>query len=687
MKAIASRHGRMSSFAIAALLVPAIAGAADTAPQQPTQDFLAANLDTSVDPGVDFFQYANGGWLKKHPIPASESSWGIGNEVDEQLYMSLRKISEGAALAKAATGSDTQKIGDFWATAMDTAKADQLGVHPLDAQLKRIDGVRDWRGAQDVAFALMPIGVHPFFRVRVGQDEKNSDAMAIHLYQGGLGLPERDFYFNPEKGVAHIREEYVAHLARTLQLLGRDPAQAKSDAAAVMAFETDLAKASRKLEDLRDPPKNYHKMAPGEVTAKLTPTIAWGERFAAWNQHPQYVIVGQPEFYAAVDRLLRTTRVSVLRDYLRLHLVDEYAETLGKTFDDEQFSFYGKVLSGQKEPRELYKRVLDNENSAIGMVLGRIFVKEYFPEAAKQRYNDMVEAIRVAYKDRIDRLDWMSSETKAKAQKKLAAITKKVGYPDKWKDYSALVVGRDSYCQNMMNAAHWRFDDALSKLGKPVDRTEWGMTPQTYNAYYNPSNNEIVLPAAIFTIPGIVDAQADDAVVYGYAAASTIGHEITHGFDDEGRQFDPAGNLADWWTAEDAKKFNAHAEGMIKEFDAYEPLPGLHINGKAALGENIADYGGILLGMDAFKKTEQYQKGEKIGGLTPMQRYFLGYALGWMTQQREELLRSRLLSDVHAPAKWRVLGPMSNIPEFYEAFGVKQGQPMWRPEDQRVHIW
>jgi putative endopeptidase len=686
MTAFAPRPSRLASFILVALLAPAIAAGAGSA-NPPAQDFLAANLDTSVDPGVDFFQYANGGWLKKHPIPASESSWGIGNEVDEQLYTNLRKISEAAALAKAAAGSDQQKIGDFWMTAMDTAKADQLGVHPLDTQLQRIDAVNNAHDALDVAFALKPLGVDAFFGVGIYQDEKDSNAMAFHLSQDGLGLPERDFYFNTEKGVAHIREEYVAHLARTLQLLGRDPAKSKTDAAAVMAFETELAKVSRKLEDLRDPPKNYNKMSPADVTAKYTPSIVWADRFAAWNQHPDYVIVGQPEFFAAVDKLIKDTPVPVLRDYLRLHLVDTYAHTLGKTYDDEQFSFYGKVLRGQKEQRERWKRVLDTENSAMGMVLGRIFVKEYFPEAAKKRYNDLVEAIRVSYHDRIEKLDWMSPETKAKAQAKLAAVTKKVGYPDKWKDYSALVVGSDSYCQNMMNAARWRFDDRLSKLGKPVDRTEWGMTPQTYNAYYNPSNNEIVLPAAAFTIPGVTDDQVDDAVVYGYAAASTIGHEITHGFDDEGRQFDAAGNLTDWWTADDAQKFKAHADLMVKEFDAYEPLPGLHINGKAALGENIADYGGILLGMDAFKKTEQYKKGEKIGGLTPLQRYFLGYALGWMTQQREETLRSRLLSDVHAPAKWRVLGPMSNIPEFYEAFGVKPGQPMWRPENQRVHIW
>jgi putative endopeptidase len=676
----------VATLCVVASFCPDIAHAADAAPAE-TGDFLRANMDPKADPGVDFFEYANGGWLARHPIPASESAWGIGNAVEEQLYVSLRGINEKAAKSSHEPGSDQQKISDFWSTAMDTGKADKLGVHPLDAELARIDAVRNVHDVLDEAFHLQPLLVDALFRVSVRQDEKDSNAMAVHISQSGLGLPERDFYFNPEKDVAHIREEYVAHIGRTLALLGRKPTEANDAAAKVMAFETELAKSSRKLEDLRDPQKNYNKMTPADVTAKDTPSIDWNARLASWNLHADSVIVGQPEFLAAVEKLLQETPVPVLRDYLRYHLVDDYAEFLGAAFDEENFRFHGQVLSGQKEQRERWKRVLDNEGIAMGMVLGRIFVQDYFPEAAKKRYVALVEAIRTAYGERIDRLDWMSAETKVKARQKLAAVTPKVGYPDNWKDYSALVVGQDSYCQNMMNAARWYFEDRRSKFGKPVDRTEWGMTPQTYNAYYSASNNEIVLPAAIFTIPGVMDAQVDDAVVYGYAAAGTIGHEITHGFDDEGRQYDAAGNLADWWTAEDTEKFKKHAQRMVEEFNAYEPLAGLHINGKASLGENIADYGGLLLGLDAFKKTEQYRKGEKIGGLTPIQRYFLGYALGWMSQQREERLRARLLSDVHAPAKWRVLGPLSNIPEFYEAFGIKPGQPMWRAEADRVHIW
>jgi putative endopeptidase len=676
----------------ASLLSTALALAAGSAfaggkVQDKPQDFLAAHMDTSVDPGVDFFEYANGAWLKAHPIPASEAGWGIGNEVDDELYARLRGISESASAKPQVPGSDQQKIGDFWATAMDVAKADKLGVHPLDAELARIDAIHSTNDVLDTVFAFKPIGVGGLFRIGVGQDEKDSATMAVGIGQGGLGLPERDFYFNPEAGVAKIRTAYVDHIARTFVLLGRDPAAAKDAATKVMAFETSLAKASRKLEDLRDPEKNYNKMAPAELTAKYTPSIDWTARLAAWNLHPSYVIVGQPEFLAAEDTLLTSTPLPVLQDYLRYHLVDDYATYLSSAFDQEHFAFHGRAMSGQQEQRPRWKRALDDENDAMGMVLGRIFVGQYFPEASKQRYTAMVEAIRTAFHDRIERLDWMGPETKAKALAKLAAVTPKVGYPDHWKDYSALVVGRESYAANVMSAQRWQFQDNLSKFGKPVDRTEWDMTPQTYNAYYNPSNNEIVLPAAQFMVPGVPDSEVDDAVAYGYVAAGTIGHEITHGFDDEGRQFDAKGNLSGWWTADDAARFNAAAQKMVDEFNAYEPLPGLHINGKASLGENIADYGGLLLGLEAFEKTAQYKEGKTIGGLTPTQRYFLGYALGWMSQQREERLRQRLLSDVHAPAKWRVLGPMSNIPEFYQAFGVKPGQPMWRAPEQRVHIW
>ncbi|HET6554986.1 MAG TPA: M13 family metallopeptidase [Dyella sp.] len=651
-------------------------------------DVVAGNIDTSVNPGDDFFEFANGAWLKAHPIPAEESAWGIGQVVQEELYAKLRKISEDAAAqTHAAQGSDEQKVGDFWTIGMDQALADRLGASPLKDTMATIDGVHDLNSALDAAFALQPLGVDVFFDFGVSQDEKQSDAMAVHLVQGGLGLPERDYYFNTEQGIAKARTAYVEHLGRMFRLLGADGASAHSSATQVMAFETALAKVSRPLADLRDPEKNYNKMAPTEFTARHTPAIVWNTRLATWKLAAPTVIVGQPEFFDGLQALLAKTPAPVLRNYLRVHLADTYASFLSQSFDDEHFDFYGRTLSGQAQQKPRWKRVLRAENDALGMILGRIYVKDYFSQASKQRYNAMVEAVRTAYGERIDKLDWMGPATKAKAHEKLAAVTRKVGYPDRWKDYSALAIGRDSYAQNMMRARRWAFDDMLSKYGKPVDRTEWEMTPQTYNAYYNPSNNEIVLPAAQFMIPGYADSEIDDAVVYGYVAASTIGHEITHGFDDEGRQFDAKGNLVDWWTKQDAERFQRRADVMVKQFNAYEPLPGLHINGQASLGENIADFGGILIGLDAFKKTEQFKKGEKIAGYTPLQRFFLGYALGWLSQEREARLRNGLLADVHAPAKWRVNGPMSNVPDFYDAFGVKPGQPMWRPENQRVKIW
>ena len=657
------------------------------APTTVDADILVSNLDLSMPPGRDFFTYANGGWLARHPIPVEEAGWGIGDLVEEELYLKLRKINEAAAAGQPPAGSDQQKIGDFWTTAMDAARANALGLTPVQQELGLIEAIQTLPDVVRVSFALRPVGVDPFFDAMVGQDERQSDLMAVHLEQGGLGLPERDYYFNPEKGTAQVRQEYVAHLGRMLKLMGRPEAAARSAAVQVMKFETALARVSRKLEDLRDPEKNYHKISPATLTRKHTPLINWTHYLGALSLHPNEVIVGQPEFFTALNRLLKQTPVSVLKDYMRLHLVSAYAEYLGQAWDDEDFSFSGKILSGQQQERPRWKRVLDSQEHAMGMVLGELFVREYFPERAKQRYTGLVAAILTAYRERIDRLDWMSEPTKEKAREKLARVKAKVGYPDHWKDYSTLVVGTNSYCENMMNAARWHFQDMIAKFGQPVDRTEWDMTPQTYNAYYDDANNEIVLPAAIFTIPGKRDEELDDALVYGYAAASTIGHEITHGFDDEGRRFDAAGNLKDWWTAQDAARFQERAARLSEQFSAYEPVPGLHINGQASLGENLADYGGVLLGLDAFKQTAQYRNAVKVAGLTPLQRYFLGYALSWARHDRQEHLRKELLSDVHAPPQWRVNGPLANVPEFYEAFGVKPGQPMWRSPERRVKVW
>ncbi|MDQ6761821.1 MAG: M13 family metallopeptidase, partial [Bacteroidota bacterium] len=458
------------------------------------------------------------------------------------------------------------------------------------------------------------------------------------------------------------------------------------NATAVYALETRLAKASRKLEDLRDPYKNYNKMDVQHLS-KLASNINWNDFMKDVGiTKIDSVIVGQPEFYTALNNEIKSTNINDWKNYLIFHLVQSYSGFLDSVSFNNAFT-YTQNLSGAKEPRPRWKRVLDAEENSMGEALGQLFVKEYFNDIAKQRYNNIVENIRTAYKERINNLSWMSDSTKQKAIAKLTSITPKVGYPDKWKDFSALKIDKGAYALNIERARIWWHNYNINKLGKPVDRTEWDMTPQTYNAYYNPSNNEIVLPAGIFAVPGYRDADLDDALVYGYAAASTVGHEITHGFDDQGRQYDPQGNLKNWWTLKDSAEFSNRAKKIINQFNEYNPVDTLHVNGNATQGENIADLGGMLLGLDAFKKTDAFKKNEKIGGLAQLQRYFLGYALGWMYEERKERLANQVMVDVHAPAKERVNGPVVNVPEFYEAFGVKPGDKMYRPDSLRVHIW
>jgi putative endopeptidase len=525
------------------------------------------------------------------------------------------------------------------------------------------------------------------FGLQIFQDEKNSDKIALHLYQGGIGLPNRDYYFNKDARTDNIRKEYVKHVAQMFRLMGDDSVTAAKQSTTIMKLETALAGKSRKLEDLRDPYKNYNKMAIASVK-KFTPSIDWKVMLTnvGWKT-PDTVIIGQPEFFQEVERSLKSVSIDDWKTYLRWHLINTYADRLNSAFDLEDFHFYGTVLDGKQKQRDRWKRVLDAEERAMGEVLGQLYVSKYFSPATKKRYEDMVSNVMAAYKERIEKLEWMSPQTKEKATAKLAVVAKKVGYPDKWKDYSALTISRDSYVMNVLRANVWEFNYQLNKLGKPVDRAEWDMTPQTYNAYYNPSNNEIVLPAAIFVVPGVPDSLIDDAVAYGYVGASTIGHEITHGFDDEGRQFDAKGNLTNWWTKEDEKKFNDRAKVMEKQFSDYVVLDSMHVNGKASLGENIADLAGILLGYDAFQKTPQAKEAKAIGGFTPGQRFFLGYALGWLGQQRDERLARQIMTDVHAPMFLRVNGPFSDVPEFYKAFNVKPGDPMYRPDSVRVNIW
>ncbi len=651
------------------------------------RDILAEVVDSTASPKDDFFKYAVGTWIKKNPIPASESGWGIGSIVQEETYGRLRSISEESTKKTGSTGSNEQKIGDFWYTGMDSVGIEKQGINPVKADLDRIASIKDIQGVLNEVALQQTYGMGTLFGNYVFQDEKNSEEQALHLYQGGLGLPDRDYYFNTDSRNTNIRKEYKAHIQRMFKLLGNDDAMATKNMTSIYALEETLAKNSRKIEALRDPYKNYNKMDLAALD-KLVPSMKFKDLFVQMKM-PQVrsVIVAQTEFYTAVDKLLKTTPVDTWKAYLTWNFISGFASELSSPFAKQDFYFYRTVLRGVKEMKPRWKRVLDAEERLLGDALGQLFVKNYYSEKTKKRYEELVKNIFSTYKERIEKLDWMSDSTKKKALLKLSTVTSKVSFPDKWKDFSTLDIKRDSYVQNLIRANQWWYLYSVNKIGKPVDKTEWDMTPQTYNAYYNPSNNEIVLPAAIFFVAGFSDEQLDDAIIYAYAGGSTIGHEITHGFDDQGRQFDEKGNLKDWWTKKDGDEYNKRAKGIIEQYNDFVVLDSLHIRGEATQGENIADLGGLILGLEAFKKTEQYKSGKKINGFTPLQRFFLGWALSWMNQARNEALANQIMTDVHAPSFLRVNGPVVNVDEFYEAFDIKPGDKMYRAPEKRVKIW
>lgn len=654
--------------------------------QNNSKDFLSSNIDSTVKPGDNFFKYANGNWIKNNPIPADESSWGIGNLVQQEIYLRLKNINEKAIAEKSVNGTISQKIADFWKSGLDSIALNKNGITPLNTDLAHIDAITSIKDIINLTALFHKQGINCLFADYVAQDDKNSNSMAYQLVQGGLGMPNRDYYFNTDSKTVAVRNAYQKYLLQTFKQLGYDSAIAAQKANSVFTIETKLAKASRKLVDLRDPYSNYHKMSV-DAFSKLSSNINWLNYLQAIGINKlDSLIIGQPEFYATLNNELASNSIDNWKNYFKAHLILSNAGLLDDVTYNNYFE-YRKTLSGTTKVRPRWKRVLDNEENILGEALGQLFVKEYFNEKAKQRYINLVEAIRDTYKERIKKLSWMSDSTKQKALDKLAKITKKVGYPDKWKDFSAMQISNTDYVYNMQHANEWWHNYMINKLGKPVDRTEWDMSPQTYNAYYNPSNNEIVLPAGMFTVPGMRDEDLDDAFVYGYAAASTIGHEITHGFDDQGRQYDATGNLKSWWLAKDSIQFTQRTRKIIQQFNEFNPVDTLHVNGAATQGENIADLGGLLLGLDAFKKTELYKANQLIHGQTPLQRYFLGYAYSWMIQDRKERLSAQLMLDVHAPAKERVNGPVVNIPEFYEAFGIQPTDKMYRPDSLRVNIW
>jgi putative endopeptidase len=634
-------------------------------------------MDPAVSPAADFYDYANGAY-NKAPIPGDYASYGVNQEIDERNFAILRDILETSAKTGGPKGSIAQRVGDFYAAGMNEAAIEKAGTGSLQPWLKMIAGIKTPADLQTVVGRFYADGLEACFNFGVQVDDKDTTVMIADFYQGGLGLPDRDYYFRDDEKSAEIRRAYVAHMTRMFELAGDTTPVAKNSAEAVMALETKLAKASRTIVERRDPEKNYNKFERSAL-AKLAPGIDW-EVFFKQIKFPaaeKTVLVGQPEFYTALGGLLGSEPLDTWRAYLRWHLLNQTASYLGHEFENEHFEFFGKTLSGVTELRPRWKRVLTAADNAIGEDLGQLYVKRAFSPAAKARAMEMVKFHLQAMRNRIQAAAWMGEATKAQAFHKIDTMRTKIGYPDTWRDYSSLHLSRDSYVGNVIAASAFEFRRQLNKLGKPVDRNEWLMTPQTNNAYYEPTLNEMCFPAGILQ-PPFFDEKADDASNYG-ALASTIGHELTHGFDDQGRQYDADGNLKNWWTEADAKGFQERAEAVASQYSAFEPLPGMHIDGHQTLGENIADVGGLRVSYEAYKLATAGKKQPTIDGLTPDQRFFIAFAQGWRTNQRPEQVRLQITTDVHSPVRWRVLGPVAIFPEFYKAFDCSPPEKTWPP--------
>ncbi|MDO7849551.1 M13 family metallopeptidase [Hymenobacter sp. M29] len=643
-----------------------------------------SNLDRTVAPCDDFYRFANGNWMKNNPIPASETGWGgfnvLRNRNRDVVHGILEKV---AADRTAKPGSNAQKVGDFYAAAMDSMAVERAGLKYLQPRLDKINAIQDVAGLQRYLADPKNYG-KGWYGLGVGQDPKNSTQYAVQVRQGGLTLSDRDYYLKDDARSKTIRAAYRTYQINTFKLLGDDQATAERNADAVTRLETRMAKASRDRVALRDRDKNYNKMTVAQVAADY-PNLDIPLRLKESGlSSAKDIIVGQPEFLKEANAMIKDEPLADQKQYLRFHLVEGVTSALPQAYVDESFRL-SKVLTGAKVPQARWKRAFAATDNALGEAFGQIYVDQDFSPAAKAKAKLMVENMRQAYAERIQATEWMSAATKAEALKKLNAFVVKIGYPDKWKDYSKLSISRESALNNLFAVSEFNTMDNLSKFGQPVDRTVWGMTPPTVNAYYNASLNEIVFPAGILQSP-FYDPKADDAVNYGGIGA-VIGHEMTHGFDDQGRKVDSEGNLRDWWTKEDGEKFMAKADVVGKQYDAFMPLDSVHVNGKLTMGENLADLGGLTIAYAAFMKTPQAKAGKIIDGFTPEQRFFLSWAQIWRINQRPETTRQLVQTDPHSPGQFRTIGPLQNFPEFHKAFGCKDGDKMVRPVSNRAKIW
>ncbi len=681
-------RGILGRLTVGAAVVAVLAAAPAGAQQQKQAPARALGVDTtnfdrSARPQDDFYEFVNGGWMQRSEIPPDRSSWGSFVELSERSQEAVRGIIEAAASSHAAKGTDEQKIGDFYESFMDTARIDAAGLGPLEAELKRIAGLSSESQLPSVLAHLARIGVGGPFGAFVGQDQKNSNAYIVSVSQGGLGLPDRDYYLRQDAKFESIRSAYTAYLGKLFTLAGQpDPAGA---ARRIVALETRLAEKQWPRAKMRDRDATYNKRTVAELDG-LTPSFSWaGYLKAAGLSKSADVIVRQPDYFQALDGILKATPVSTWREYLTARLLSDYAAYLPAAYETARFDFYGKVLSGQQEQGPRWKRGVSTVQRALGEAVGREYVAKYFKPSAKARMDQLVKNMLAAYRQSIDELDWMSPATKKAAQAKLAKFTVKIGYPDHWRDYSKLVVEPLDLIGNEMRSREFGYDDMAGRLGKPVDRSRWGMTPQTVNAYYNATNNEIVFPAAILQ-PPFFNPEADDAVNYGGIGA-VIGHEISHGFDDQGSKSDGNGNLRDWWTPADLSAFKARTTALADEYSAYVPIDDIHINGRLTLGENIGDLSGLTVALRAYHMSLGGRPAPVIDGYTGDQRFFLGWAQVWRTKMRPEALRQQLLTNPHSPGQYRAFVPLTNMPAFYKAFGVQPGDKMWRDPKDRVTIW
>ena len=664
---------------------PATPPVAEAAPKVPA--FSVDYMDRSIAADVDFYHYAAGQWLKNNPVPPDKSRWSAFSELAERNWYLIHEILDAAAFQSKTLPANlpTREVGDFFASAMDTNRIEHLGFKPIAGDLKQIDRIKSTKDLFAVLADFHLRGINGLFRSGFGPDDKDSSIYAVQLDQGGLSLPDRDYYLNDS--FATKLKAYHEHVKNMFVLLGEKPDLAGAHATTVVQLETELAKASRTRVDLRDPNKNYNKFTGTELATK-TPALLWNVYFDGLDlAPPSYEIVGQPEFFESANKLIQERPLADWKVYLRWQLLHASAPYLPAAVEQENFNFYGKVLSGQPEQEPRWKRAAHVIDGSIGEALGQLYVDKCFPPEAKTRMNELVENLRTVFHDRLEKVPWMTDATRAKALAKFARFTHKIGCPDKFRDYSSVVIRRDDYLGNVRRAEAFDSHRRIARAGKPVDRTEWGMTPETVNAYFNSSFNEIVFPAGILQ-PPFFDVTMDDAVNYG-AIGVVIGHEITHGYDDQGRKFDADGNLNEWWSEADAKAFDARAQRVVDEYNGFEALPGLHVNGKLTLGENLADLGGVNIAYEALERelAKDPSKRKTIDGLTPEQRFFISFAQVWRTNIRDAEAQRLITVDPHSPGQFRAYGPLLNVQPFYDAFAIQPGSPMWLAPEKRAVIW